>query len=92
VNSVVNVAYTKDGFIFANRQLELPDPSTGVMATVMTDPVSNLSMRLLHSYNHLQGAHIVTLDMLYGVGFLRAEHVVAIKTETTTTEGTSVPA
>lgn len=75
-----NLFYGKDAIVFASRPLELPDQKFGISATVMTDEDTGITMRLLHSYQHLQGAHVITLDVLYGYQLLRPEHIVLINT------------
>lgn len=69
-----NLFFAEDALLFASRPLENPDGNLGVQATVITDPDSGISMRLMHSYQHLQGAHVVTLDVLYGMVAMRPEH------------------
>lgn len=75
-----NLFYAKDAIVFASRALELPKAAYGVEATVMTDPDTGITLRLLHSYQHLQGGHVITLDVLYGFTLLRPEHIVRIDT------------
>ena len=75
-----NVFYAQDAILFASRELETPDERFGVSATTMTDPESGISMRLLHGYNIAQGAHQITLDILYGYTAMRPEHMQVITT------------
>lgn len=77
-----NIALAEDAILFASRPLENPDGNLGVQATVITDPDSGIALRLLHSYQHLMGAHAITLDVLYGMAFMRSEHAVLINTAT----------
>lgn len=75
-----NLFYAEDAILFASRPLENPDGNLGVQATVVTDPDSGISLRLLHSYQHLAGGHAITLDVLYGYCLMRADHVVLVNT------------
>jgi hypothetical protein len=75
-----NLFYARDAMLMATRALELPDQRYGVMATVMTDPDSGITMRLLHSYQHMAGGHLITLDVLYGFTLMRPEHIVKVVT------------
>jgi hypothetical protein len=60
----------------------LPTPrGEGVKVSVITDPVSGLSMRALYSYNADLLADQLTLDVLFGVGVLRPELGVVIQTQ-----------
>lgn len=59
----------------------LPTPrGGGVKVSVITDPVSGLSMRALYSYNADLLADQLTLDVLFGVGTLRDELGVVVET------------
>ncbi len=75
-----NLFFAEDAILFASRPLENPDGNLGVQATVITDPDSGVALRLLHSYQHLQGAHVITLDVLYGFVAMRPEHMVLLTT------------
>jgi len=75
-----NAFFSEDAILFASRPLENPDGNLGVQATVITDPESGISLRLMHSYQHLQGAHVLTLDVLYGYTMMRPTHGVQIQT------------
>lgn len=75
-----NLFYGRDGIVFASRALELPRAAQGVEATVMTDEDTGITLRMLHSYQHLMGAHLLTIDVLFGYALLRPEHVVLVQT------------
>lgn len=75
-----NLFYADDAVLFASRPLENPDGNLGVQATVVTDPDSGIALRLLHSYQHLMGAHAITLDVLYGMTLMRPEHFQVVRT------------
>lgn len=78
--SAKNLFFSSDAILFASRPLENPAANLGVDATVVTDPDTGIAMRLLHSYEHLQGGHVITLDVLYGFSWMRSEHGVVIAT------------
>ncbi|MBW3622704.1 MAG: hypothetical protein KY468_04765 [Armatimonadetes bacterium] len=75
-----NLIYSKDAILFASRPLENPDGNLGVQASVITDPESGIALRLLHSYSHKDGGHLVTLDVLYGYTLMRDDHIVLLTT------------
>lgn len=75
-----NLFFGRDGIVFASRALELPKAAQGVEATVMTDEETGITLRMLHSYQHLMGAHVLTIDVLFGYQLLRPEHVVLVQT------------
>jgi len=64
----------------ASRGLPLPPPGTGALGTVMTDPVTGLTMRMVTSWNPSIGSMQITLDLLYGFAPMRPEHLVLIST------------
>ncbi len=76
--------FAEDAFLFASRPLESPEQTAGgnvgVRSTTITDPESGISMRLMHSYQHLLGGHAITLDLLYGMKLQRPEHAVLLTT------------
>lgn len=75
-----NLFYAEDAILFASRPLENPDGNLGVQATVVTDPDTGIALRLLHSYQHTMGAHLITLDLLYGYTLMRPEHFTVVNT------------
>lgn len=79
-----NLFFSRDAILFASRPLENPEdtagPGVGVQSAVVSDPVSGISLRLIRSYQHLQGAHVITLDILYGLTLQREEHIVDVMT------------
>lgn len=83
--STKNLVFARDAILFASRELENPEQTAGgnvgVRSTVITDPQSGIALRLMHSYQHLLGGHLITLDVLYGFGFMRSEHINVIQTD-----------
>jgi P22 coat protein - gene protein 5 len=75
-----NLFYTQDAILMATRSLPLPDPGTGALGTVMTDPETGITMRLVKSWNPNQGSEQITLDLLYGYTLMRPEHLVLVQT------------
>lgn len=79
-----NLFYSRDAILFASRPLENPEdtagPGVGVQSAVVTDPISGIALRLIRSYQHLMGAHVITIDVLYGYTLQRPEHIVDVQT------------
>jgi hypothetical protein len=75
-----NLFYTQDAILFASRALPLPPAGTGALGTVMTDPLTGLTMRMVTSWNPSIGSMQISLDMLYGFCPMRPEHLVLIQT------------
>ena len=75
-----NLFYTQDAILFASRALPLPPAGTGALGTVMTDPITGLTMRMVTSWNPSIGSMQITLDLLYGATTMRPEHLVLINT------------
>jgi len=67
--SVKNLAIHPQAFILAMRGL--PEPDEGARSTVIRDPDSGITMRVLYAYNPSYLGTQVTLDILYGVKELR---------------------
>ena len=74
-----NLAYTKDAFIMASRPLPKPASGLGTLAAVINDPTNSVSLRTLFSYDADLGAHVLTLDLLYGVSVLDQRRVVEVE-------------
>lgn len=74
-----NLAYTRDAFIMASRPLPLPAAGLGTLASVINDPTNSVSLRSLFSYDADLGAHVLTLDLLYGVSVLDTRRVVEVE-------------
>ncbi len=70
-NSTKNLALHPEAFILAMRALPEPPAGTGVFATTVRDPDSDLVIRVQFAYNPSYLGLQVTLDVLYGVAVLR---------------------
>ena len=68
-----NLAYTEDAIALVMRALPTDGNGEGVSQTVVSDPVSGISMRLTSSYDANALGRQVTLDMLYGIQTVRDE-------------------
>ena len=75
-----NLFYTQDSVLMASRALPLPPPGSGAIGTVMTDPVTGITMRLVTSWNPNYGSEQITLDLLFGIAPMRPEHLVLVQT------------
>ena len=65
------LAYTKDAIALVMRSLPTDGNGEGVTQSVVTDPISGISMRLTSSYDANALGRQVTLDMLYGIQTVR---------------------
>lgn len=74
-----NIFFSKDAILFASREMETPNEG-GVVSTAMMDPETGIMLRLMKSYQHLQTAHVISLDVLYGFQAMRSEHVQVVTT------------
>lgn len=74
-----NLAYTRDAFIMASRPLPKPVDGLGTLSSVINDPTNSVSLRTLFSYDADLGAHVLTLDLLYGVSILDQRRVVEVE-------------
>lgn len=72
------IVYGKEAMVLSVRPL--PDWGNGAGASVatVTDPETGLSMRSTMHYDGDGGALVLTMDILYGVKTIRAEHMVSI--------------
>jgi hypothetical protein len=75
-----NLFYTQDSILMATRALPLPAPGTGALGTVMTDPETGITMRLVKSWNPNTMQEQITLDMLFGFNLMRSTHMVLVQT------------
>ncbi|MCC6591597.1 MAG: hypothetical protein IT168_33230 [Bryobacterales bacterium] len=72
-----NVAFTRDAFGLVTRRLPLPLAGTGAIAEYAE--LGNFGLRVTMSYQPNTLAQQFTVDVLYGVGVLRANHGVQVK-------------
>lgn len=73
-----NLAFDPGAIILATRGLPAAPAGSGANSSVVTDPVSGLTLRCTVAYNaQLLGVQ-VTLDVLYGVAKLRNEKAVVV--------------
>lgn len=72
------LAYTEEAMALVMRPLPNPGEGLGVMSTTVTDEESGLGMRVSYSWDKDHLGVQVTLDVLFGVGVLRPEHLVVI--------------
>jgi hypothetical protein len=75
-----NLFYTPDSVLLAFRALPLPEPGSGAVGTVMTDPETGLTIRMVRSWNSDKGYPQISLDLLYGFNVMRGEHLVLVQT------------
>ncbi len=74
-----NFVYTKDAFILATRPLPEIPPGHGAVSTVVTDPDTNVGIRVVSSWDTDQGGLKLTLDLLFGVAVLDTRRVVELE-------------
>lgn len=74
-----NLAYTRDAFIMASRPLPKVAPGLGTVSSVINDPTNSVALRTLFSYDQDLGAHVLTLDLLFGVAVLDQRRVVEVE-------------
>ena len=74
-----NLFFHKNVFALVTRPLPTPRTGTGVISKVMDE--DGIGIRVMISYNHNYGGHMVTLDCLYGVAELRDNHGVTVLTD-----------
>lgn len=72
-----NLAFTKDALGLVVRRLTQPLPGTGAIAEYAE--LGNFGMRVLMSYQPNTLSQQFTVDVLYGVGVLRNNHAVQVK-------------
>ena len=69
----------KNAFCLVTRPLPAPQTGTGVITKVMDE--DGVGLRVMISYQHTYGGHMVTIDTLYGVAELRDNHGVVVLTD-----------
>lgn len=74
-----NLAYTRDAFILASRPLPAVAAGLGTQSGIVNDPDVQLSLRTLFGYDRDLGAHVLTLDLLFGVSILDQRRVVEVE-------------
>ena len=74
-----NLFIHKNAFALVTRPLPAPQAGTGVISKVMDE--DGIGIRVMISYSHTYGGHMVTLDCLYGVAELRDDHGVVVLTD-----------
>lgn len=73
---VVNLAFNRDAFAFANRPLVLEDGQDPSMIITMQDPLTGISMRLEKIRGYKQTMY--DIDILYGVKCIRPQLAVRV--------------
>lgn len=73
-----DVAFTKDAFVIAFRQLQNPTDAPGVTVGQMTDPETGISLRLLSWYNPSTENTHWKLETLFGVKAVAPERAVRV--------------
>ena len=74
-----NIAFHPGALILAMRGLPEAPAGSGAQTSVVSDPVSGLSLRVTVAYNPANLGVQVTTDVLYGVAKLRDEKGVLVK-------------
>jgi len=74
-----NFAFDPGAIIMAMRGLPDAPAGSGAQTSVVNDPVSGLSLRCTIAYNASNLGVQVTIDVLYGVGVLRQEKGLLVK-------------
>jgi hypothetical protein len=74
-----NLFIHRNAFVLVTRPLPSPDAGTGVIVKTMNE--NGVGIRVMISYQHAKGGHMVTLDCLYGVAELRDSHGVVVLTD-----------
>jgi hypothetical protein len=72
-----NLGFAKDALGLAIRRLPQPLPGTGAVAEYAE--MGNFGMRVVMSYQPNTLAQQFTVDMLYGVGVLRNNHAIVVR-------------
>lgn len=73
-----NLAFDPGAIILASRGLPDAPAGSGAQTSVITDPVSGLTLRCTMAYNPTNLGVQITLDVLYGVAKLRNEKAVVV--------------
>lgn len=74
-----NLFFQKNAMVLVTRPLPAPQGGTGVITKTMDE--DGVGIRVMISYQHTLGGHMVTLDCLYGVAELRDNHGVVVLTD-----------
>ena len=74
-----NLFMHKNAFVLVTRPLPSPQSGTGVIVKTMDE--GGVGLRVMISYQHTLGGHMVTVDTLYGVAELRDNHGVVVLTD-----------
>lgn len=74
-----NMFFQQNAMALVTRPLPTPQEGTGVISRVMEE--NGVGIRVMISYQHAKGGHLVTIDCLYGVAALRTNHGVIIDTD-----------
>lgn len=74
-----NLFFQKNAFALVTRPLPAPEAGTGVITKTMDE--DGVGIRVMISYQHLKGGHLVTIDCLYGVAELRDAFGVTVRTD-----------
>lgn len=74
-----NLFFHQNFAALVTRPLPAPSAGTGVITKVMSE--NGIGIRVMISYQHLKGGHLVTLDCLYGIAELRDNHGVVVSTD-----------
>jgi len=72
------LAFSRDGITLACVDLQMPGPNTGVQAKRVADSDLGLSILFIMGFDIREYSSINRLDILYGTGFPRPEHVVRV--------------
>jgi hypothetical protein len=73
-----NIAYTRNGLVLANRPLPKPQGFGGYYA-VVNAPGVGLSLRSMLWYDPEIKNHVISLDLVYGVGILDTRRVLEVE-------------
>jgi hypothetical protein len=74
-----NLFFNRNAMVLVTRPLPAPAAGTGVVTKTMDE--DGVGIRVMISYQHTLGGHMVTLDCLYGVAELRDNHGVVVRTD-----------
>ncbi len=72
------LGWQKDAITLACVDLMLPDEGEGVKAIRVSDDDLGLSFTFMRSFDARQFSRVSRIDILYGIGYLRPEHVVRV--------------
>lgn len=72
----LDVAFTKDAFLVAFRPLETASVAPGVTTATATDPLTGLSLRVMHWYEPRTLNALWKFDILYGMKTISPERAI----------------